>query len=166
MSQKVLKLTCKLKTTFRHHFIVSIKNSAFLWHNTPSGQGLLIVEASRTHSEIQHSVGQHWTGDQPDAVTSAWQHTWLKRDRQVSIFLYTVDYPSPYICVVKTNLMHKESASGKTGLTCVKPASDTNSCLGNRPPTHRSKTCIRPVVKRYVSNSIQRQSHIIRQQSC
>jgi hypothetical protein len=60
----------------------------------------------------------------------------------------------------------KESGSGKTGLTCVKPASTTNSCLGNRPPTHRSKTCIRPVVKRYVSNSIQRKSHIIRQQSC
>jgi hypothetical protein len=34
------------------------------------GQGLLIVEASRSHS-----VGLLWTSDQPDAETSTWQHT-------------------------------------------------------------------------------------------
>ena len=33
-------------------------------------QGLLIIEASRSHS-----VGLHWTSDQPDAETSSWQHS-------------------------------------------------------------------------------------------
>jgi len=31
------------------------------------GRGLLIIEASRSHSETPHSVGLLWTGDQPDA---------------------------------------------------------------------------------------------------
>ena len=34
------------------------------------GQGSLIVEASRSHSDTPHSVGFLWTGDQPDAETS------------------------------------------------------------------------------------------------
>ena len=32
------------------------------------GQGLLIIEASRSHTP--HSVGPLWTSDQPDAETS------------------------------------------------------------------------------------------------
>jgi hypothetical protein len=38
-------------------------------------QGLLVVEASRSHSDTPHSVGLLWTSDQPDAETSNWQHT-------------------------------------------------------------------------------------------
>jgi hypothetical protein len=34
------------------------------------GQDLLIIEASRLHSETPHSVGLLWTSDQPDAETS------------------------------------------------------------------------------------------------
>jgi hypothetical protein len=34
------------------------------------GQGLLIIEASRSHSDTPHSVGLLWTSDQPDAETS------------------------------------------------------------------------------------------------
>jgi hypothetical protein len=34
------------------------------------GQGLLIIEASRLHSDIPHSVGLPWMSDQPDAETS------------------------------------------------------------------------------------------------
>jgi hypothetical protein len=45
------------------------------------GQGLLIVEASRSHSDTPHSVGLLRTSDQPDARTSTWQHTTLTRDR-------------------------------------------------------------------------------------
>jgi hypothetical protein len=45
------------------------------------GQGLLIIEASRSHSDTPHSVGLLWTSDQPDAETSTWQHTTLTRDR-------------------------------------------------------------------------------------
>jgi hypothetical protein len=31
-----------------------------------TGQGLLIVEASRSHTDTPHSVGLLWTSDQPD----------------------------------------------------------------------------------------------------
>jgi hypothetical protein len=41
----------------------------------PVGQGLLIIEASRSRSDTPHSVGLLWTSDQPDADTSTWQHT-------------------------------------------------------------------------------------------
>jgi hypothetical protein len=34
------------------------------------GQDLLIVEASRSHSDTPHSVGLLWASDQPDADTS------------------------------------------------------------------------------------------------
>jgi hypothetical protein len=44
------------------------------------GQGLLIIEASRSHLDTPHSVGLFWTSDQPDAETSTWQHTTLTRD--------------------------------------------------------------------------------------
>jgi hypothetical protein len=33
------------------------------------GLGLLIVEASRSHSDTPHSIGLLWTSDQPDAET-------------------------------------------------------------------------------------------------
>ena len=39
------------------------------------GQGLLIIETSRTHSDTPHSVGLLWTSDRPEAETSTWQHT-------------------------------------------------------------------------------------------
>ena len=32
----------------------------------PVGQGLLIIEDSRSHSDTPHSVGLLWTSDQPD----------------------------------------------------------------------------------------------------
>ena len=34
------------------------------------GQGLLIIEALRSHSDIPQLVGLLWTSDQPDAETS------------------------------------------------------------------------------------------------
>jgi hypothetical protein len=45
------------------------------------GQDLLIIEVSRSHSDASHSVGLPWTSDQPDAQTSAWQHTTLPKHR-------------------------------------------------------------------------------------
>jgi hypothetical protein len=44
------------------------------------GQGLFIIEASRLHSDTQHSVGLLLTRVQPDAETSTWQHTTLTTD--------------------------------------------------------------------------------------
>jgi hypothetical protein len=50
--------------------------------NSPQwGQGLVIIEASRSHSDTPHSVWLLWTSDQPDAETATWQHTTLTRDR-------------------------------------------------------------------------------------
>ena len=37
--------------------------------------------ASWSHSDTPHSVGLLWTIDQPDAETSSWQHTTLKRGK-------------------------------------------------------------------------------------
>ena len=44
--------------------------SFFLCSTVISGQALLIVEVSRSHSEAPHSIRLHWTGDQPVAETS------------------------------------------------------------------------------------------------
>jgi hypothetical protein len=49
-------------------------------HQPLVGQGLLIIEASRSHSNTRHSIGLLWMSDQPDAVTSTEQHTTLTRD--------------------------------------------------------------------------------------
>jgi len=46
------------------------------------GQGLLTVEASRSHSlDAPHSLRLLWPSDLPDAETSTWQHTALTRNR-------------------------------------------------------------------------------------
>ena len=44
----------------------------------------LIIEASRSHSDTPQSVGHLWTGDQPDAETSTWQHTTITTDIHAS----------------------------------------------------------------------------------
>jgi len=36
------------------------------------GRGILIVQASRSHSDTPHSVGLLLTSDQPDAETFTW----------------------------------------------------------------------------------------------
>jgi hypothetical protein len=43
------------------------------------GQGLLIIEASRSYSDTPHSVGLLSTSDQPDAEIATWQHTTLNK---------------------------------------------------------------------------------------
>jgi len=40
---------------------------------SPMGQGLLITEASPSHSDTPHSVGLLWTSDQPDTTDNT-QH--------------------------------------------------------------------------------------------
>ena len=39
------------------------------------GQGVLIMEVSRSHSDTPHSVGILWMSDQTDTETFTWQHT-------------------------------------------------------------------------------------------
>ena len=43
--------------------------------------GILIIEASRSHSDTPHLIGLLGTSDQPVAETSTRQHTTLTRDR-------------------------------------------------------------------------------------
>jgi hypothetical protein len=45
------------------------------------GQDLLIVEASRSHSDTPHSVRLLWTSDQPETKNTALHHTIFTRDR-------------------------------------------------------------------------------------
>jgi len=47
------------------------------------GQGLLVIEASRSHSETPHSLGLLWTGLQPDGETSTRQHTQHSQGKDV-----------------------------------------------------------------------------------
>ena len=49
------------------------------------GQDLLIVEASRSHSDTPHSVGLRWTCEWPVAGTSTWQHTTIPRGFEPAI---------------------------------------------------------------------------------
>jgi hypothetical protein len=43
---------------------------SFYFSAAPSGQGPLIVEAARSHSDTPHSEGLLWSSDQPDVETS------------------------------------------------------------------------------------------------
>jgi len=45
------------------------------------GQGLLIFEASRSHSDTPNSIGLLWTSDQPETHTSTWQQTTFTKER-------------------------------------------------------------------------------------
>jgi hypothetical protein len=42
----------------------------FMVQQLPVGQGLLIIESSRSHSDTPHSLRILWTSDQPDAENS------------------------------------------------------------------------------------------------
>jgi len=44
-------------------------------------QGLLIIDASRSHSDTPHGVGLLWTSDQSDGETTTGQHTTLTTDK-------------------------------------------------------------------------------------
>ena len=61
----------------------SILMNAFLTtvQQPPAGQGLLIIEDSRSLSDTPHSVGLLWNNDQSVPETSTWQHTTLTTDR-------------------------------------------------------------------------------------
>jgi len=46
-----------------------------------AGHGLLILEVSRSHNDVPHSIGLLWTSDQLVAETSTWQHITLTTDK-------------------------------------------------------------------------------------
>ena len=48
-----------------------------------AGQGLLIIKASRSHSDTPHTVGRLWTSNQPDAETSLPDTTQHSKERDI-----------------------------------------------------------------------------------
>ena len=51
-----------------------VQYNFFRGSTTPVGQGLLIIKASRSHSDTPHSVGLLWTSYRADAETSTCKH--------------------------------------------------------------------------------------------
>jgi hypothetical protein len=80
----------------RHRYLYEVTCKCVWWSNsriqayippTPpqvrqplAGPGLLIIEASPSHSDTSHSVGLLWTSGQPDPETSTWQQTTFTTD--------------------------------------------------------------------------------------
>jgi hypothetical protein len=65
-------------------FTVRVKYNLCIIHfygtTAPLCQGFLIMQASRSTSDISHSVGLLWTSNQPDTGTSTWQYTSVTRE--------------------------------------------------------------------------------------
>jgi len=57
----------------------------FMTQHPPVGQGLLVIQASRSHSDTLHSVGLLWTGDQPNTHTLLYFTTHYTHKRQTSM---------------------------------------------------------------------------------
>jgi len=66
-----------------HGDYASSKERTSMTQQSLVGHDLIIIEASRSHSDMPHLAGLLWTRDQPDAKTSIWQHTIFKRDRHI-----------------------------------------------------------------------------------
>jgi GH43 family beta-xylosidase len=68
---------------------------SFLYHGatSPVGQGLLIIEDSRSHSDTTQSVGLLWKSDQRDAET--WRkHNTPKRQTTMSPAVFEPKIPA------------------------------------------------------------------------
>jgi hypothetical protein len=57
-----------LNNYFFHFFILNVP--IFLAQQPPVGQGLRIIQASRSHSDTPQTVGLLWMSDKPDAGNS------------------------------------------------------------------------------------------------
>ena len=60
---------------------ILVKNFLLPWQNSIVGQGHLVIEDSRSHSDTPQSVRFLWTSDQPVAETCTLQHTTLTTDK-------------------------------------------------------------------------------------
>ena len=61
-----------------------------------AAEALLTIEASRSHSDITHSVGLLWTSDQPDKQTSTWPHNTHKRQTSMSTAVFEPTIPNKW----------------------------------------------------------------------
>jgi hypothetical protein len=56
--------------SWQTEYVFTRRISVSMVQQPPEGQGLLIIEASRSHSDTPHLVGLLWTSNQPDEETS------------------------------------------------------------------------------------------------
>ena len=100
-----------------------------LKHNSPSdnfshgstalvGQGFVIVEVWRSHSDTPHSVGLLWTSDRPVAEDSTRQHIILTRD--------TAGFEPTGVV---NALDHAANGIGSTVLIFIKPKCASRHCI-------------------------------------
>jgi hypothetical protein len=75
-----LERICEVLSVSGHLSAFLICHSFSNGSTAPVGQGVLIIEASRSHSDTPHSVGLLWRSDQPVAETFTWKHTRLTRE--------------------------------------------------------------------------------------
>jgi hypothetical protein len=93
-------LKISVKRRLEHSALGFRNNFFFMVQQSPIGQGLLITQASLSHSDTQHSVGLYWKNDQPDAEGSMQQHTTLTRDK--------------HPCPGRDKNLQSQQASGRT----------------------------------------------------
>ena len=117
------------------------------WRESIVGQGLLIVEASRSHSDTPHSVGLLWTSDQPDAETATYtKHNTHKRQismPQRDFFLIPgfsplihLYYWSPF-CPACHLMFHAIVHTSNTTQTSMPPVGfEPTILVSERPQTH------------------------------
>jgi len=76
------------------------------------GQGLLIIEASRSHTVALNSAGILWTRDQTDAENSTRQHTTLTTQTSM--------HPAEFEPAIPTSEQPQTYALGRanTGMGC------------------------------------------------
>jgi hypothetical protein len=69
--QRYVENKIHIKIGYRKSSVKNPKGVIFpMGQQPPVGQGLLIIEASLSHSDTHHTLGLLWTSDQPDAETS------------------------------------------------------------------------------------------------
>jgi hypothetical protein len=74
------------------------RNSLYMAQKSLVGKDLLIIGASRSHSDTPQPVWLPWTSDQPDTGISTWQHTTLTTDT--------------YPCPQRDSKLQSQQASG------------------------------------------------------
>jgi len=68
----------------RCQYLALFQNNLFTMAQQSLVGQVLIIKDSRSHSDTWQSVGLLCKSDQPDAESSTWQHTTLKRDTLMS----------------------------------------------------------------------------------
>jgi len=63
-------------------------------HQPPVNQGLVIVEASRSHSDTPHSVGLLWTSDQPSQRPLLTTHATHNRQTSMPAAVFELAIPA------------------------------------------------------------------------